>query len=144
MFGLTIEKLVLVAICAAVIIGPHRLPEYAHRLSSTVRRLTLMAAEARRRAEEDTGVAFAREDWRALDPRRYDPRRIVREAWDDADAATVPTSPAEVAVDAAQLPEPAAESVVTAPAGRWVVSGSSAHPRRIWVSDEDAVVAASS
>lgn len=144
MFGLTIEKLVVVAICAALIIGPHRLPEYAHRLSSTVRRLTLMAAEARRRAEEDTGVALVGEDWRSLDPRRYDPRRIVREAWEDTAGATVPPAEPEVAADAAQVPEPAARPVETAPAGRWVVSGSSAHPRRIWVSDEDVVVAASS
>ncbi|HWK79100.1 Sec-independent protein translocase TatB [Microbacterium sp.] len=132
MLGLSIEKLVLVAICAAVIIGPHRLPDYAQRLSAAVRRLTLAASEARRRTVDETGVALMREDWRTLDPRQYDPRRIIRDALRDADAD------ADATVSEQETP------AFTPSAGRWVLSGSSAHPRRVWVPDEETIAAASS
>ncbi|MGW8482190.1 Sec-independent protein translocase subunit TatA/TatB [Microbacterium sp. NPDC055903] len=128
MFGLTIEKLFLVALVAAVIIGPHRLPAYAARLATMLRRLKDVAGEARKRAEEDSGVALVREDWSALDPRQYDPRRIIRDVWQSEDAAP--------------------EHPPVEPAGRWVVTGSSAHPRRVWMPadpvSEDEVLAASS
>lgn len=142
MFGLTFEKLFVVALLAAVIIGPRRLPDYAARLAALLRKVAVVAVEGRRRAEEETGVAVIREDWRALDPRQYDPRRIIREAWAEADAAAV-AEPVEASVGAlrqAQGPDsgqgPDAEPVEAAPTGRWVVSGTSAHPRRVWVPAE--------
>lgn len=140
MLGLSIEKLVLVAICAAVIIGPHRLPEYAQRFSAAVRRLTLAASEARTRTIDDAGVALVRADWQTLDPRQYDPRRIIRDALREADAPP-PVAEADAGVVAVGEPD---TTPLTPPAGRWVVEGSSAHPRRIWVPDEEVVAAASS
>lgn len=121
MFGLTIEKLFLVTLLAAVIIGPRRLPGVAARLAALIGGATRMAREAARRVEEEAGASAIRDDWRALDPRRYDPRRIIREAWDaDPDAAA-----------------PAAPSPPSAPAGAWIVQGSSGHPRRVWVPADD-------
>lgn len=128
MFGLTIEKLFLVALLAAVIIGPRRLPEYAGKLGRLIRRLTLLAGDAARRAEQETGVAAIRQDWTALDPRQYDPRRIIREAWAAAETpeiAAVAAPRAEVSVDE-----------TAPPAGAWVIAGSSGHPRRVWVPAE--------
>lgn len=125
MFGLTIEKLFLVALLAAVIIGPRRLPEYAARIGGLIRRLTVLAGDAARRAEQETGVASIRQDWTALDPRQYDPRRIIREAWAAAESAEVAAPRGEVSVDDAG-----------APAGSWVIAGSSGHPRRVWVPAE--------
>ena len=90
MFGLTVEKLFLVALLAAVIIGPRRLPEYARRLGGLIRRLTVLAGDAARRAEQETGVAAIRQDWTALDPRQYDPRRIIREAWAAPATGSIP------------------------------------------------------
>lgn len=116
-FGLTVEKLFVVALIAAVIIGPRRLPVYASRLGQLIARVTVLVADAARRAEQEAGVASIREDWTALDPRRYDPRRIIREAW-----AAGETDAAEVAPEA-----------IGSPLGAWVVTGSSAHPRRVWV-----------
>ena len=139
MFGLTIEKLFLVAVLAAVIIGPRRLPEYAGRLGALIRRLTVLAGDATRRAEQETGVAAIRQDWTALDPRQYDPRRIIREAWaaSDAEGSTVEaaSSPAEVSVPAMSPPD-VPEGEYSAPAGSWVMAGSSGHPRRVWVPEE--------
>lgn len=147
MFGLTVEKLVLVAICSAVIIGPHRVPEYARRLSATLRQATTMMAEVRRRAEEDTGIALARDDWRMLDPRQYDPRRIIRDAWVEVDAHA-DAEAEETAVRPAPEVDSASPDAPAAPAaGRWVVSGSSAHPCRVWEPDDrldDGVVTAAS
>ncbi|MCS3442521.1 Sec-independent protein translocase subunit TatA/TatB [Microbacterium phyllosphaerae] len=139
MFGLTIEKLFLVAVLAAVVIGPRGLPEYAGRLGALIRRLTVLAGDATRRAEQETGVAAIRQDWTALDPRQYDPRRIIREAWaaSDAEGSTVEaaSSPAEVSVPAMSPPD-VPEGECSAPAGSWVMAGSSGHPRRVWVPEE--------
>lgn len=137
MFGLTIEKLFLVALIAAVIIGPRRLPEYAGRLGVLVRRATLLAGDVARRAEQEAGVASIREEWTALDPRQYDPRRIIRDAW----AAGEITQPSErvpigPTADDATTDAPTSDSVDDgrpAPAGAWIVAGSSGHPRRVWV-----------
>src|SRR6218665_1316262 len=125
MFGLTFEKLFVVAILAAVIIGPRRLPDYAARLGALIRRVTVMASDARHRVVQEADVA----DWRALDPRQYDPRRIIREAWADAEAETAAGAALDVATaqDAAEeaLRERAdavSEAPVTAGHGRWVVS----------------------
>lgn len=139
MFGLTIEKLFLVALIAAVIIGPRRLPEYARRLGALVRRVTLLAGDAARRAEQETGVASIRQDWTALDPRQYDPRRIIRDAWAAGESAEpreqVPiVTENTVTEDSASAD--AADDARPDPEGAWITAGSSGHPRRVWVPAE--------
>lgn len=145
MFGLTIEKLFVVALIASVIIGPRRLPEYAGRARALLRRLTVTLGDAARRTEQDAGVASLRQEWTALDPRQYDPRRIIRDAWaaGDSEASTsVPagraagdTGPNAAHPDAAHPDAGGAPTLE--PAGAWVVAGSSGHPRRVWVPAED-------
>lgn len=139
MFGLTIEKLFLVALIAAVIIGPRRLPEYARRLGVLVRRVTLLAGDAARRAEQETGVASIRQDWTALDPRQYDPRRIIRDAWAAGESAEpreqVPVV-TENAVTEDSATADAADDARPEPEGAWIMAGSSGHPRRVWVPAE--------
>jgi sec-independent protein translocase protein TatB len=39
-----------------------------------------MATGARERMREEMGPEFDEIDWKKLDPRQYDPRRIIREA----------------------------------------------------------------
>lgn len=86
MFGLTAEKLIVVALVAALIIGPHRLPAYAERLASTIRAIRLFVQSARTAAEREMGATLDASEWRSLDPRQYDPRRIIRDALaEDAD-----------------------------------------------------------
>jgi sec-independent protein translocase protein TatB len=123
MFGLTFEKLFVVALLAAVIIGPRRLPDYATRAAELLRRLATLAADTRQRVAEESDAV----DWRSLDPRQYDPRRIIREAWADAEKLE-----GDTATPAADAGEAESQGSATAP-GRWLVSGSSAHPRRVWV-----------
>lgn len=130
MFGLTIEKLFVVALLATVVIGPRRLPDYASRLATLVRHLTVRASDAARRVERETGVGALRDDWTTLDPRQYDPRRIIREAWAaSSEAGAVVPAPD----DGGASSDAAAEREI---AGEWVTIGSSGHPRRVWVPTE--------
>jgi sec-independent protein translocase protein TatB len=79
-FGLTFEKLFLIAIIAVILLGPDRLPYYASQLARLVRTVRDMANGARDRMREEMGPEFDEIDWKKLDPRQYDPRRIIREA----------------------------------------------------------------
>src|ERR1044071_4836046 len=99
MFGLTIEKLLLIGLIAALIIGPERLPRYAEALASFTRRARDWVATAKTRVQDEMGEDFDDVDWRTLDPRQYDPRRIIREALlDDAPVPTVRAASAAAAV----------------------------------------------
>ena len=80
MFGLTFDKLLIVAVIAAFLIGPERLPTYAAKLGQLVRSLRDFANGAKTRMRDEMGPEFDEVDWKKLDPRQYDPRRIIREA----------------------------------------------------------------
>jgi sec-independent protein translocase protein TatB len=73
-------ELLLLLVLAVIILGPHRLPEYAAKLAHAVRNLRDMAEGAKSQIRQEMGPAFEDVNWRQLDPRQYDPRRIVREA----------------------------------------------------------------
>jgi len=79
-FGLTFDKLLIIAVIAVFLIGPERLPGYAAQLARLVRSLRTMADGAKDRMREEMGPEFDEVDWKKLDPRQYDPRRIIREA----------------------------------------------------------------
>ena len=84
MFGINGSEFLVLLAVAAVVLGPERLPEYTQQLARLVRELRRMAAGAQEKVREELGPEFDDVDWQALDPRRYDPRRIVREALADA------------------------------------------------------------
>jgi sec-independent protein translocase protein TatB len=79
-FGLTIEKLLLIGVIAALLVGPERLPRYAEGLAKLLGRLREFLRGAKTRVRDEMGEDFDDVDWRRLDPRQYDPRRIIREA----------------------------------------------------------------
>ena len=79
-FGLTFDKLLIIAIIAVFLIGPDRLPGYAAQLARLVKSLRGLADGAKERMREEMGPEFDEVDWKKLDPRQYDPRRIIREA----------------------------------------------------------------
>jgi sec-independent protein translocase protein TatB len=79
-FGLTFEKLLLIGILAVFLLGPERLPHYAAQLARLAKSLKKMADGAKDRMREEMGPDFDEVDWKKLDPRQYDPRRIIREA----------------------------------------------------------------
>lgn len=124
MFGLTLEKLVLVALVAAVVIGPQRLPEYTRKLAATLRSLRDLLQTARAQTEAELGVPLARTT--ALDLRQYSPRHLVREALKEP-APAVPTADP----DPAERDRLLAEAARVRPGQRYLVTGSAAHPRRL-------------
>jgi sec-independent protein translocase protein TatB len=79
-FGLTADKLVVIAIIAVFVLGPERMPHYAAQLARLVKSVREMANGARDRMRDELGDDFDDLDWKKLDPRQYDPRRIIREA----------------------------------------------------------------
>lgn len=77
------EFIVLLAV-AVLVLGPERLPEYAQQLARLIKQLRRMAQGAQEQVRTELGPEFDDVDWRKLDPRQYDPRRIVREALSDS------------------------------------------------------------
>jgi sec-independent protein translocase protein TatB len=90
-FGLSPEKLLIIAVIAVFLIGPERLPTYAGKLGQFIRSLRDFANGAKDRMRDEMGPEFDEVDWKKLDPRQYDPRRIIREALlEDDPAAAAP------------------------------------------------------
>jgi sec-independent protein translocase protein TatB len=79
-FGLSGEKLLILGVIALIVLGPERLPEYAKGLANIIKNLRRMAEGAKDKVKDELGEGFEDVDWRKLDPRQYDPRRIIREA----------------------------------------------------------------
>lgn len=93
-FGLTFDKLLIILVIALFLIGPDRLPGYAAQLARLVKTLRGFADGAKERMREEMGPEFDEVDWRKLDPRQYDPRRIIREALvDEVIPPAKPVSP---------------------------------------------------
>lgn len=88
MLGLTIDKFIVIAVIAVFLLGPERIPHFAAQLGRLVRSIRDMANGAKERLREEMGPDFDDVDWKKLDPRQYDPRRIIREALlDDPESA---------------------------------------------------------
>ena len=73
-------KLLFIAVLALFLVGPEKLPDYAAKLARFVRAARGMLDDAKDRVREELGPDFDEEEWRKLDPRQYDPRRIIRDA----------------------------------------------------------------
>ena len=78
--GLTFDKILVIMVIAVIIIGQERLPLYAKKLGEFVRSIKHMADGAKDRLRDEMGPDFDDVDWKQLDPRQYDPRRIIRDA----------------------------------------------------------------
>ncbi|WP_047523068.1 twin-arginine translocase TatA/TatE family subunit [Microbacterium sp. ZOR0019] len=79
-FGLTFEKMLLIGLIAVLIIGPERLPRAAESFSRMVRKAGEYLRDTKSRMRQEMGPEIDDVDWRKLDPRQYDPRRIIRDA----------------------------------------------------------------
>lgn len=85
-----VEELLVLTVIAGLCLGPARLAAHTRQLTALLRRLRGWADATKAQIEEQTGVDL---DWSELDPRRHDPRRIIR------DALTQPPSQHEPAVE---------------------------------------------
>lgn len=124
MFGLTFEKLFLVAIIAGFVLGPARLPGYAHQLTRAVRTVRHFVDTTRTAAEADMGVPLRRSEWESMNLRQYDPRRIVHDALRDTEPLRDTGPPSEQVL---------AEAARVRPGQKYLITGPSSHPRRILI-----------
>jgi sec-independent protein translocase protein TatB len=76
-FGISGEKLLILGLIAIFVLGPDKLPHYAQQLARLVKSLKRMAEGAKGQLQTEIGQEV---NWQQLDPRQYDPRRIIREA----------------------------------------------------------------
>lgn len=73
-------EFVVIALLFVILIGPQRLPEYTQRMMQMIRDLRRWADQSKATIEDEMGIAV--DDLKKYDPRQYDPRKIIREAWD--------------------------------------------------------------
>lgn len=112
MFGINGSEFLVIILVAVIVVGPQRLPEYTRKLTQMVRQLRVFLDNARSQIAEEVGPEMADLDLSSLDPRQYDPRKIVRDALgEDIDAIredlahpfrSVSSAVKEISDDAAQ------------------------------------------
>lgn len=94
MFGINGGEFLILAVLAVFVLGPDKLPVYAQQLARLVKEVRKMATGAKEQLREEVGDEIADMDWRKLDPRQYDPRKIIKDALlDDGDVTENRESP---------------------------------------------------
>lgn len=112
--GLTFDKLLLIGLVAVLIIGPERLPKAAEAFSKFVRRAGEYLRETKTKMRDELGPEIDDVDWRKLDPRQYDPRRIIRDAlFEEPAFDAAPAAPAVVTDTVSQATTPIARTAFT-------------------------------
>ena len=85
--GISGSEFLVIILVVVIVVGPQRLPEYARKLTQAVRRLRVFLDDAKEQIAEEVGPELADLNLSDLDPRNYDPRKIVRDALgEDLDA----------------------------------------------------------
>lgn len=108
--GLTFDKILVILVIAMFVLGPERLPVYAKKLGELVRNIKRMADGAKDRLKEEMGPEFDEVDWQQLDPRQYDPRRIIRDALVEDEREARIEARRKRSADAAEARKQAAEA----------------------------------
>lgn len=129
MLGLSIDKIVVLLVVAIFVVGPERMPKYAAQLARLVRSLRGMAEGAKDRLREEMGPDFDDVDWKKLDPRQYDPRRIIRSALLDDSPGEVVSLPVVGLVKPAIGREDSAQVLVDASPSSAEAGEDPAHPQ---------------
>jgi sec-independent protein translocase protein TatB len=128
MLGLSIDKIVVLLVVAVFVVGPERMPKYAAQLARLVRSLRSMAEGAKDRLRDEMGPDFDDVDWKKLDPRQYDPRRIIRSALLDDSPGEAVSMPVAGLAKPAISREEGAEGLVDASPRSSEAGETPAHP----------------
>ena len=108
-------EFIIIVVIALVVIGPERMPEYAQQLKELVKSVRRMAFDAKDDFKEAMGPGVLDDiNWRQYDPRQYDPRVIVREAFAEDDAER-----AREAKERSEANKPAASNLNRLPRGAY-------------------------
>ncbi len=84
LFDINGGEFVVLALLAALLLGPDRLPDLARGAARLIRRGRDFATGASAQMKDEMGVDLDGVDWKRYDPRQYHPRRIVQNALSDA------------------------------------------------------------
>jgi len=107
MLGLTLDKILVLGFLAAFVIGPTRLPDAAAQIGRFVRMVRRSLDGAKSTLRDTGGPDLDEIDWKKLDPRQYDPRRLIRDALlDGSQEVAPPPAPSRPAARAATPVEP--------------------------------------
>ncbi|WP_435299572.1 Sec-independent protein translocase TatB [Timonella sp. A28] len=79
MFDINGSEFLIIVVIAVIVIGPERLPRYAEQFAHFVRGIKRFVADTKTKVDTELGDEISSVDWQKLDPRQYDPRRIVKE-----------------------------------------------------------------
>lgn len=138
MFDINGGELLVLGAVAVVVLGPERLPTYAAQLGRVVRDARSFAKNAREQVRSEMGEEFDDVDWQVLDPRRYDPRRIVRDALLDDDDPASGVSDRAPNVPAAMRPGDEDDPAGSGPVGEGSAPGRQPRPSGATAWDADA------
>jgi sec-independent protein translocase protein TatB len=83
-FGIGLPELAVIAVVAALFLGPDRLPDLARQAGGMMRKAKRFADAARDELREELGPDYADLELRDLDPRTVVRKHII-EAMEDAD-----------------------------------------------------------
>jgi sec-independent protein translocase protein TatB len=108
-FDLSIPKLLVLAVIALVIFGPHELPKIATQAGRALRDLRKIAEGAKNDLKEGLGPEFADFEIEDLNPKRF----VQKHLFDDVNGDTDPTAAA-----AAEQAHPRANGTLLAPGER--------------------------
>ena len=86
MFDLSIPKLLVLAVIALVIFGPHELPKIASQAGRALRDLRKIAEGAKNDLREGLGPEFADFDLEDLNPKRFVQKHLLDDLNGDSDA----------------------------------------------------------
>jgi len=99
-FDLSIPKLLVLAVIALVIFGPHELPKIASQAGRALRDLRKIAEGAKNDLREGLGPEFADFDIEDLNPKRF----VQKHLFDDLNGDSAPSDPRTPSAQAAQEP----------------------------------------
>ncbi len=117
MFGINGGEALVLLLVIALVVGPERLPQYTEQLANGARTAKRLLADTKDKMSDQAPDV----DWAAIDPRRYDPRRIVRDALLEDDGASPGAAPREHVT-----PRPGAAAGASAPATAHLAPGAAA------------------
>lgn len=80
---LSSTEILVIVFLILVVVGPDKMPSAAAQLGRAVRRGKEMVREAKAHLREELGPELQDVNLKNLDPRQYDPRKIVRDALRD-------------------------------------------------------------
>lgn len=80
MAGINGAEALILMVIILIVVGPDRLPHYAAQLGKLIRKVRSLLSDAQGRVRDELGAEGEEIPWESLDPRQYDPRKIVRDA----------------------------------------------------------------